>query len=147
MDDKTLVVDIIREKTKKLQEFESLTKSYIEQINESDDDIRKAEKFSSMVDLREVIVNEILALQQRIDKNENLSEIYESDDLSISIEKKCYKDKLEELKQLQIEVNELSDKINEEMRTEFKKLKDAQKFNTKYFDHGDVLGAKYNFNS
>lgn len=147
MEDEALVVQIIQDKIEKLDDFENLTKSYMEKTNELTDDIEKAEKFSSMINLREVVVNEVLLLQKKIDSDENLSKIYNSDNEAVNCAKNAYNDKLNQLKQLQIEVIKLSDEINEELRIGFKKIKDAQTFNSKYFEHGDILGSSFNFNT
>lgn len=145
-DKKQLLLDIIKAKLEKLNKFETITNSYLNMIDGIDGDEQKAEKFSEMVDFRQVIVDDINALDQRINLDDELKNLYNSDDEDIVNSKKQLAEQIEKLKVQQVRVNATSDSIMELMRAELKNIKEMQRFGEKYLDHGDVLGSTVNFN-
>lgn len=143
---KELLLELIKAKFEKLNKFETITNSYLKMINDINDDVEKAEKFSEMVDFRQIIVEDINALDQRINLDDELKSLYDSNDEDIVNARSEVTEKVSKLKVQQVKVNETSDNIMELMRAELKNIKEMQRFNEKYLDHGDVLGSTVDFN-
>ncbi len=137
------LISLLEEKNQLIEDFKIATLSCITNIEDFETDLEKASKYMEFVEERQIHLDRIIEISEIVKGDDELTEIYESDDSDIvelkDIYKKCYVD----IEKMQPKMNELGEKVLTEMRAEFKKIKQSQTFNSAYFDSASTTGTLF----
>ncbi len=140
---KNELIDLLKLRNVYIDEFKTSTLSCVTTIEDYEDDLDKATKYGTFVEDREEWASEIKKIDDKIASNPEMNVIYESQDQDIVLLRNVYKECYKQIVDLQPRMNQVGENILGEMRSNFKKIKQSQTFNTHYFDSPDTSGTKF----
>ncbi len=140
---KSELISLLEEKNQMIDEFKTATLSCITNLDDCETDLEKANMYMEFVELRQIHLDRIIEISELIKGDEELNELYESDDEDIIQLKNVYRSLYQEIAKMQPKMDELGHKVLAEMRVEFKKIKQSQTFNHAYFDSAGTTGTLF----
>lgn len=142
-DNKTQVVELLKVKNQKIEEFKTATLSCITNMGDYKTDLDKADKYIEYVETRKECVEYIERVHNTIKNTPEFNDIFESSDEEIIKLKDIYMKDYESIKKLQSKMDTLGQSILVEMRSGFKQVKQQQKANTLYLNSPYTSGTKF----
>lgn len=142
-DIKTQLIQLLKVKNEKIEDFKTATLTCITNINDYKDDTEKAEKYVECINQRKDSLEHIQKISDAIKNTSELNKIFESSDEDIEKLKQEYNKHYESIKKLQPNIDMLGQSILGDMRKGFKKVKQQQQVNTIYLDSPYTSGTKF----